>query len=166
MFLDPRVGAKAVYLSNVTLLSVPLQAAVLGEKIVQEDFDVMTMMYNEYENAATFKTVRKNIPQLGGLGVGQVPERFKGYEIEPENNEETLVNMMEFAVAGSLYYAMLESTACEVSQRVTAMDNASTNASDMVDKYNLLYNRARQAKITTELTEIISGAESIADADD
>lgn len=124
------------------------------------------MIYNEFVNAATFQTVFRHIPQLSGLDVGQVPDRFKGYEIEPENNEETLVNMMEFAVAGSLYYAMLESTACEISQRVTAMDNASTNAADMVDKYTLLYNRARQAKITTELSEIISGAESIADAEE
>lgn len=56
---------------------------------------------------------------------------------------------------------MLETVACETSQRVSAMDNASTNAKDMVNRFQLIYNRARQAKITTELTEIISGAESL-----
>jgi F-type H+-transporting ATPase subunit gamma len=80
-------------------------------------------------------------------------------QIEPDG-EETLANMEEYAVASALYFALLETTACETSQRVTAMENASTNAKDMVDRFKLLYNRARQSKITTELTEIISGAEA------
>jgi F-type H+-transporting ATPase subunit gamma len=140
-------------------------AAAVGEMIVKEDFDVLTMVYNEYHSAAKFETTMKHIPQFAGLGVGIMPPSFKGYDVEPSNNEEALVNMMEFAVAGGLYYELLETQACEVSQRVTAMDNASTNAGDMVDRLTLLYNRARQAKITTELTEIISGAESLEDGE-
>ncbi|RYY34500.1 F0F1 ATP synthase subunit gamma, partial [archaeon] len=72
-----------------------------------------------------------------------------------------LQNIEEYAVASALFYALLETVACETAQRVTAMDNASTNAKDMVDRFKLIYNRARQAKITTELTEIISGSESL-----
>ena len=68
------------------------------------------------------------------------------------------MNLQEYAIASSLFYAMLESAACEVSQRVMAMDNATTNAKDMVHSLSLVYNRARQAKITTELSEIIGGA--------
>ncbi len=67
-------------------------------------------------------------------------------------------NLQEYAIASSLFYAMLETAACETSQRVMAMDNATTNAMDMVHGLSLIYNRARQAKITTELSEIIGGA--------
>ena len=84
--------------------------------------------------------------------------RLKGYEVEPKNNSETLVNLQEYAVASALFYAMLETTACETSQRVMAMDNATENAKDMVHSLSLIYNRARQARITTELSEIIGGA--------
>lgn len=81
-------------------------------------------------------------------------------QLEPDG-EEMLANVEEYGIASAIFYAMLETTACETSQRVTAMDNASTNAKDMVDRFKLIYNRARQSKITTELTEIISGAESL-----
>ena len=74
---------------------------------------------------------------------------------------ETLTDMSEYGIASAIFFAMLETQACETAQRVTAMDNASTNAKDMVDRFKLIYNRARQSKITTELTEIISGAESL-----
>lgn len=86
--------------------------------------------------------------------------RLTGYELEPEG-DEVLANLQEYGVASALYYAMLETTACETSQRVMAMDSATENAKDMVHRLSLVYNRARQAKITTELTEIISGAESL-----
>jgi F-type H+-transporting ATPase subunit gamma len=84
--------------------------------------------------------------------------KLKGYEIEPEDNSEACLNLQEYAIASALFYAMLETAACEVSQRVMAMDNATTNAKDMVHGLSLIYNRARQAKITTELSEIIGGA--------
>jgi ATP synthase F1 gamma subunit len=136
-------------------------ASAIAQRVVSREFDTLTLAFNEYINAAKFSSVRCHFQQLGGLPVGILPERFKGYDVEPENNEEVLVNLMEYAVGGGFYYAMLESQTCEISQRVTAMDNASTNAGDMVDRFTLQYNRARQAKITTELTEIISGAESL-----
>jgi ATP synthase F1 gamma subunit len=135
-------------------------AAAIATKIVKEPYDILTLWYNHYENQVKFHNVYKKIPQLANMPVGVLPPSLKGYDIEPDNNEETLVNMQEYAVASALYFAMLETTACETSQRVTAMDNASTNAKDMVDRFKLQYNRARQYKITTELTEIISGAEA------
>lgn len=138
-------------------------ASALAERVVKNEFDTLTFCYNRYENAAKFHNSRCHFPQLGGLPVGVLPAKFKGFDVEPENNEETLVNLMEYAVAGSMYYMMLESQACEVSQRVSAMDNATTNAKDMVDRFTIIYNRARQAKITTELTEIVAGAEALND---
>lgn len=115
---------------------------------------MLTLYYNEYENQIKFHNVYKKLPQLATLPAGKMPASLTGYDVEPDGHD-TLVNLQEYAVAASLYYAMLETVACETSQRVTAMDNASTNAKDMVDRFKLIYNRARQAKITTELTEII-----------
>ena len=63
-------------------------------------------------------------------------------------------------VKGLLYGAMVESYACEQSSRMTAMDNATTNAKDMITELSLIYNRVRQAAITQEITEIVSGAQS------
>ena len=79
-------------------------------------------------------------------------------QIEPANPEsETLADMAEYGIASAIFFAMLETQACETAQRVTAMDNASTNAKDMVDRFKLIYNRARQSQITTELTEVSGG---------
>jgi len=138
-------------------------AAAIGEKLVKEPFDVIAFLHNEYENAAKFSTKTTYVPRMSGYAVGILPPKLVGYDIEPENNEETLTNMSEFAVAGIVYNILLEQQACEVSQRIIAMDNASTNAGDMVARFTLYYNRARQSKITTELTEIVAGAESLVD---
>ena len=135
-------------------------AAAIASRIIAEPYDVVTLWYNEYENQVKFSGVYKKLPQLAALPTGQMPESLKKYESEPAG-PELLINLQEYAVAAALYYALLETVACETSQRVTAMDNASTNAKDMVSRFKLLYNRARQAKITTELTEIISGSESL-----
>lgn len=141
-------------------------ASAIAEKIVSRDFDVITFWFNEFENAARFNVVTKRVPKLAGLPVGQRPEMFADYTVEPEDNEETLANMMEYGVAGSLYYMMLENQCSEMASRMTAMDSATNNANEMVDSLTLFYNRARQAKITTELTEIIGGAEVLQSGDD
>lgn len=140
----------------------PLAASV-AEKICSQDYDVATVIYNRFINAASFSTEIRHFPNLAGAA--GIPESIAGYEIAPEDvaAENTLVNLSEFAVGGALFYQMLETQACEISQRVTAMENASNNAGDMVDRFTLRYNRARQARITTELTEIISGSESLND---
>lgn len=141
-------------------------AASIAENICNQDYDVATVVYNRFVNAATFTTEFRHFPNLAGAG--GIPDSIKGYEIAPDDvqSDNTMVNLSEFAVGGALFYQMLETQACEISQRVTAMDNASKNAGEMVDRFTLRYNRARQARITTELTEIISGAESIAEEED
>jgi ATP synthase F1 gamma subunit len=135
-------------------------AAALAVKIVQEPYDLLTLYYNHYENQAKFHNTYKRIPQLANMKADQLPAKLKGYDVEPEG-AELLANLQEYGIASALYYAMLETAACETSQRVMAMDSATENAKDMVHRLSLDYNRARQAKITTELTEIISGAESL-----
>lgn len=79
---------------------------------------------------------------------------FSSFEID----DEVLGNLREYALANSLYWALAEGHACEISARRNAMDNASKNAGDMIGKFQILYNRTRQAVITGELVEIITGA--------
>lgn len=79
---------------------------------------------------------------------------FAQYEID----DEVLVNLKEYALANDLFWALSEGHAVEQSARRNAMDNASKNADEMIDKFQILYNRTRQAVITGELVEIITGA--------
>ena len=79
---------------------------------------------------------------------------FSSFEIE----DDTLGHLREYALANSLFWALAEGHACEQSARRNAMDNASKNAGDMISKFTILFNRTRQAVITGELVEIITGA--------
>lgn len=76
-------------------------------------------------------------------------------------DDEVLQNYIEYSLASLIFYAMKESACSEQSSRMTAMDNASKNAGDMIDKLTLTFNRTRQAVITRELIEIISGASAL-----
>ena len=99
----------------------------------------------------------------GGVIPDLVPPHLAGYEFEPECKAEALANWSEFQLASSIFVASVDGTAAEQTSRCAAMDNASTNAADMIEKFTMQYNRIRQAKITTELTEIVSGAEALRD---
>lgn len=91
---------------------------------------------------------------LGGSGV------FDEYEFEGEK-EDILANMYQFNLACAVYGCLLENITSEQASRMTAMDSATNNATDMISKLTIKYNRQRQAVITTELTEIVAGAESV-----
>ena len=82
------------------------------------------------------------------------------YEFEPEE-DEILGNLLPKNISTQIFKAMLENSASEQGSRMSAMDNATRNAGEMVDKLTIQYNRSRQAAITKELIEIISGAESL-----
>ncbi|CUS10543.1 unnamed protein product, partial [Tuber aestivum] len=83
----------------------------------------------------------------------QNPANFTAFEIE----DEQLVNLREYALANTIFWALSEGHACEISARRNAMDNASKNAGDMINRFQILFNRTRQAVITGELVEIITG---------
>lgn len=85
---------------------------------------------------------------------------FSNFEID----DAVLGNLREYALANSLFWALAEGHACEISARRNAMDNASKNAGEMIDKFQILFNRTRQAVITGQLVEIISGAAASEDA--
>ena len=82
------------------------------------------------------------------------------YEYEPDE-EELLAAVLPRNISTQIYSALLESSASELAARMTAMDNATRNAGDLIDRLTLVYNRTRQATITKELIEIISGAEAV-----
>ena len=91
---------------------------------------------------------------LGGSGV------LDEYEFEGEK-EDILANMYQFHLATQIYDALLNNVTSELASKMTAMDSATSNATEMIGKLTIIYNRRRQAKVTTELTEIVAGAESV-----
>ncbi len=126
------------------------------------EFDVATIVYNRFRSAMT-QIVTKQ--QLVPFAVPETVERpdpaVQGvYEFEPEE-AEILAALLPRNLAVQLYTALLENNASEQGARMTAMDNATRNAGDMIDRLTITYNRSRQAAITKELIEIISGAEAL-----
>ena len=129
------------------------------EKFGAEEFDVCTIFYNQFKNVIT------QIPQaqqIIPLNVENLEEDKSedSYEFEPDE-DEILSNLLPKNISTQIFKAMLENSASEQGSRMSAMDNATRNAGEMVDKLTIEYNRSRQAAITKELIEIISGAESL-----
>ena len=140
-------------------------AADISEKIIAgfEDgsFDSVSMIYNQFVNAIT-----QNVVHTSLIPAEVQAEDEKGeadghfYDYEPEE-AEILGALLPQNLSTQLFSALLESSAAELAARMTAMDNATRNAGDMIDRLTLVYNRTRQANITKELIEIISGAEAL-----
>jgi F-type H+-transporting ATPase subunit gamma len=121
------------------------------------EFDVATIFYNR------FQSVISQIPTAQQI----IPAHFEGdtgastlYEYEP-SEEAILADLLPRGVATQIFTALLENAASEQGARMSAMDNATRNAGDMIERLTIVYNRSRQASITKELIEIISGAEAL-----
>jgi len=132
---------------------------VIIDKFEKKEFDVCTIFYNQFKNVITqIPQEQQIIPlktsELEGSSMGD------NYEFEPEE-DEILSNLLPKNISTQIFKAMLENSASEQGSRMSAMDNATRNAGEMVDKLTIQYNRSRQAAITKELIEIISGAESL-----
>jgi F-type H+-transporting ATPase subunit gamma len=125
------------------------------------EFDVATLIYNRFQSViAQVVTELQLIPVPVVQNVGETDGSAALPEFEPD--EETILRrLLPQALAVQTYTALLESAAGEHGARMTAMDNATRNAGDMIKRLTLNYNRARQANITRELIEIISGAEAL-----
>jgi len=140
-----------------------------------DEFDVAHLFYARFQSALVQEaTGRQIIPvaidvkaaQLSESGVPRVSESgaivASGASVEYEPDEETiLAELLPRNVAIQIFRALLENAASEQGSRMTAMDNATRNAGDMINRLTIQYNRSRQAAITTELVEIISGAEAL-----
>ncbi|KAI7391034.1 ATP synthase F1 gamma [Hortaea werneckii] len=119
--------------------------------LLSQDYAETKIMYNKFVNAQAYEPTV--IPAYSEEVVTQSPN-FSSFEVD----QEVLANLQEYSLANSLFWALAEGHACEQSARRNAMDNASKNAGDMIDRYQILFNRTRQAVITGELVEIITGA--------
>jgi len=132
---------------------------IIIENFKKEEFDVCTIFYNQFKNVITqIPQEQQIIPLRTSEKKGESTE--DNYEFEPEE-DEILSNLLPKNISTQIFKAMLENSASEQGSRMSAMDNATRNAGDMVDKLTIEYNRSRQASITKELIEIISGAESL-----
>ena len=128
------------------------------------DFDVCTLIFNTFKSAISqIVTAKQIIPfPISELRGAETPATAQGaiYEMEPEE-DQVLDALLPANLSMQIFRALLESYASEQGARMTAMDNATRNAGDMIGKLTLTYNRSRQAAITKELIEIISGAEAV-----
>ena len=134
----------------------------LLQRFSNNEFDSCTVFYNKFVSALTQTvTPQQLIPfSLAEDGTESIVTASSAHEFEP-SEEQILDELLPRNISMQIFRAMLESFASEQGARMTAMDNATRNAGDMINKLTLNYNRSRQAQITKELIEIISGAEAL-----
>ncbi len=144
---------------NVNYFDADKVGKIIIDKFEKKEFDVCAIFYNEFKNVITqIPQEQQIIPLKASESEGSSTE--DNYEFEPEE-DEILSNLLPKNISTQIFKAMLENSASEQGSRMSAMDNATRNAGEMVDKLTIQYNRSRQAAITKELIEIISGAESL-----
>ncbi|MFS2316658.1 F0F1 ATP synthase subunit gamma [Maricaulis sp. D1M11] len=142
-------------------------ATMIGDRIrrmfEQDEFDVCELISSEFVSVISQKPRAKTlIPAVDAIDEGVERPDLGGAVYSAEPDEETILNVLLPRYVDTVILAnLLENAAGEMGARMAAMDNATRNAGDLIDKLNLIYNRTRQAQITTELTEIISGAEAL-----
>lgn len=139
-------------------------AASIGEKVragfEAGEFDVCTVIFNQFKSAISQEVTLKKLIPAEVDEAAPAGDQSVSYEYEPEE-DELLAAVLPRNISTQIYSALLESSAAELAARMTAMDNATRNAGDLIDRLTLVYNRTRQATITKELIEIISGAEAV-----
>ena len=144
---------------NANFFDAEKVSKIIIEKFQQEEFDVCTIFFNQFKNVITqIPQAQQIIPLKTDINDKEKSE--DNYEFEPDE-DEILTNLLPKNISTQIFKAMLENSASEQGARMSAMDNATRNAGEMVDKLTIEYNRSRQAAITKELIEIISGAESL-----
>ena len=163
-----------MYVETYDELSKPIPAFEGADTVVRKistmfdsgEFDICTILYNKFVNAMTQEvTPLQLIPfaveaDASDADSSAAAGENSPYEYEPD--EEAILNaLLPKNLSVQVFRTMLESFASEQASRMTAMDNATNNAGDMIDKLSITFNRSRQAKITSELIEIISGAEAL-----
>jgi len=140
--------------------SFPLASALATELMAvgAQEYDAVVLVYNSYVNAAVYKQMYKVLKPFSDATEDTM--FMPGYEFDMDK-EQAMEDLFEYMLASQVFHSFMDGAAAEQSSRMTAMENASKNASEMIDSLTLRYNRARQARITTELIEIISGASAL-----
>ena len=140
------------------------EAKIVGDEIIslfnQNEFDKCILFYNNFKNVITQIPQAQQIIPAENNSTDKTDEKTHSYEFEPDE-DEILEDLLPKNISTQIFKALLENAASEQGSRMTAMDNATRNAGDLVEKLTINYNRSRQASITKELIEIISGAESL-----
>jgi F-type H+-transporting ATPase subunit gamma len=141
------------------------EAAAIGGRLERMyeagEFDVCTIAFNRFRSAITqVLTLQQLIPVEPAEVERDVAEARAVYEFEPDE-QTILAELLPRNLAVQIYRALVENAASEQGARMTAMDNATRNAGEMIERLTLFYNRTRQAQITRELIEIVSGAEAL-----
>ena len=164
-FLKSRVGDNItkVY-ENITTDATYKTAQLIGQEVVdaysEEKYDAVYVIYNAFQSAIVQIVTVEQVLPIQPQETESVKEDTVDYLYEPDRGE-VLSQLLPKMVEVQIFRGLLESHASEQGARMSSMDSASRNAAEMIDKLTLQYNRARQAAITKELMEIISGAESI-----
>ncbi|KAI0898642.1 ATP synthase F1 gamma [Annulohypoxylon nitens] len=151
-----RTNAKDIVLSFAGIgKDIPTfaDAQAIADQVTQlpTEYSDIKIVYNKFINATSYEPT---IVEAYSEEAFANSPNFSAFEVD----EELLSNLREYSLANSLFWALAEGHACEISARQQAMDNASKNAGEMISKYQILFNRTRQAVITGELVEIITGA--------
>jgi F-type H+-transporting ATPase subunit gamma len=141
------------------------EAAAIGERLERMyeagEFDLCTIVFNRFRSAITqVLTLQQLIPVEPAAVEREVAEVRAVYEFEPDE-QTILAELLPRNLAVQIYRALVENAASEQGARMTAMENATRNAGEMIERLSLFYNRTRQAQITRELIEIVSGAEAL-----
>ncbi len=140
------------------------EAEIIGNEIINlfnnNEFDKCILFYNNFKNVITQIPQAQQIIPAEKKPFTDKDNEIPSYEFEPDE-DEILEDLLPKNISTQIFKAFLENAASEQGSRMTAMDNATRNAGDLVDKLTINYNRSRQASITKELIEIISGAESL-----
>ena len=146
------------------------EAREISGKIIEMfdagEFDICTVIYNKFvsvisQEVTPLQIIPVQLPKTVDIDdIMETADVTASYEFEP-SEEEILTDLLPSNLNVQIFRALLESSASEHGARMSAMDNATRNAGDMIDDLSMIYNRSRQAKITSELIEIISGAEAL-----
>lgn len=132
-------------------------ASFFAQELLASDFnaDSIDIFYNQFNSAVSFEVRSTSVPSVASI------EGKPELDVYDDVDSETLRSFQEFNLASSIFYSLVEAQAAEQSSRMSAMESASKNAGEMIDQLQLTFNRTRQAVITRELIEIISGAAAL-----
>jgi len=126
----------------------------------QGEFDVCTLFYSNFKSVISQVPTAQQIIPAAAPAASEAADGSAVYEYEPEPGE-ILSDLIPRNISVQIFRALLENAAGEMGAKMSAMDNATRNAGEMINKLSITYNRQRQAQITKELIEIISGAEAL-----
>ncbi|XP_014243711.1 ATP synthase subunit gamma, mitochondrial [Cimex lectularius] len=132
-----------------------LDAARIANEVAKQNFSSGKIVFNKFKSVVSYTTTE--LPLLSEASVSSAPK----LSVYDSLDADVIQSYVEFSTASLVYYAMKEGACSEQSSRMTAMDNASKNAGEMIEKLTLTFNRTRQSVITRELIEIISGAAAL-----